>query len=415
MGELQEQYDLRNYRMNIAEGILYISSAAFISVQIVLPALIARLGGGNIVVGILPVIVYVGLFLPQVFAARTIETLPSKKGWAIKYGFFQRLMILLIAIAVLVLGGSWPRLALLLFLVFFALHHVFAGIGTPAWFDLFTRITPLRKRGRLVGFRTSLGGAAAFLCGLVLTWLLATFDFPLNYAVGFFIAIGLQISSLIVQMNLVEGEPSRATERRPVFAYLRRLPAVFRSNRNFKYFIISSAFLIVGNMPIGFFTVYALRSFSADESMVGQFTLSMLMMQAVSALISGFIVDRYGNKRALMIAALGMLGATLWALVAPSLGWFRLVYVFLGANVGTELMARYNISAEYGPAEQRPTYVALMNTVLAPVYLSALAAGMISDLFGYRTLFFVAAAFSVVGIFLLATRVRDPRVHAVVR
>jgi len=249
----------------------------------------------------------------------------------------------------------------------------------------------------------------------VLTWLLATFDFPLNYALGFFIAFGLQISSLIVQMNLVEGEPARVTERRPVFAYLRRLPEVFRANRNFKYFIISSAFLVVGNMPIGFFTVYALRTFSADESMIGQFTLSMLMTQAVSALISGFIVDRYGNKRALMIAAFGMLGATLWALAAPTLGWFRLVYVFLGANVGTELMARYNISAEYGPAEQRPTYVALMNTVLAPVYLSALAAGMVSDLFGYRTLFFVAAVFSVVGIFLLMARVRDPRIHAVVR
>ncbi len=415
MGELQEGYDRKNYRLNIAEGVLYISSAAFISVQIVLPALIARLGGGNITVGILPVIVYVGLFLPQVFAARTIETLHWKKAWAIKYGFFQRLMILLIAIAVLLLGTSWPRAALLLFLLFLALHHIFAGIGTPAWFDLFTRVTPLRKRGRLVGFRTSLGGFAAFLCGLVLTWLLATFDFPLNYALGFFIAFGLQISSLIVQMNLVEAEPSRATERRPVFAYLRQLPRVFRANRNFKYFIISSAVLIVGNMPIGFFTVYALANFSADESMVGQFTLSMLMTQAVSALISGFIVDRYGNKRALMIAAFGMLGATLWALAAPTLGWFRLVYVFLGVNVGTELMARYNISAEYGPAEQRPTYVALMNTVLAPVYLSALTAGMISDAFGYRALFYVAAAFSTVGLLLLATRVRDPRHHPVVR
>jgi MFS family permease len=86
--------------------------------------------------------------------------------------------------------------------------------------------------------------------------------------------------------------------------------------------------------------------------------------------------------------------------------------MFLGVNVGTELMARYNISAEYGPPEQRPTYVALMNTILAPVYLSAMGAGIISDAFGYRTLFIVSAAFSIVGIFLLVTRVRDPRHRA---
>jgi len=415
MGELQEQYDRKNYRLNLAEGVLYISSAAFISVQIVLPALIERLGGGNVIVGILPVVVYVGLFLPQVFAARYVETLLWKKGWTLRYGFLQRMMTLLIALAVLFFGSSWPTAALVLFLVFFSLHYVFAGIGTPAWFDLFTRITPLRKRGRLAGFRSSLGGVSAFLCGLVLTWLLATFDFPLNYALGFFIAFGLQMSSLLVQMSMVEVEPSRAMDRRPVFTYLQRLPEVFRSNGDFRQFIISSAFLIVANMPIGFFTVYALKNFSADEAMVGQFTLSMLLTQAVSALISGFIVDRYGNKRALIIAACGMLGATLWALAAPTLGWFRLVYMFLGVNVGTELMARYNISAEYGPAEQRPRYVALMNTVLAPVYFSAMAGGIISNAFGYQTLFVVSAAFSLVGLFLLVTRVRDPRQSAVVR
>jgi predicted MFS family arabinose efflux permease len=38
-----------------------------------------------------------------------------------------------------------------------------------------------------------------------------------------------------------------------------------------------------------------------------------------------------------------------------------------------------------------------------------LAGGLVADLLGYRGMFMVGAFFSVIGIFLLAVRVRDPR------
>ena len=91
--------------MNLAEGVLYISSSAFLSFQIVIPALVLRLGGGNVAVGAVPVIVYVGLFLPQIFAARYVESLPWKKGWAIAWGTVQRVAVLLLGIVVLTLAG----------------------------------------------------------------------------------------------------------------------------------------------------------------------------------------------------------------------------------------------------------------------------------------------------------------------
>jgi DHA1 family tetracycline resistance protein-like MFS transporter len=162
-------------------------------------------------------------------------------------------------------------------------------------------------------------------------------------------------------------------------------------------------------MPQAFFTVRALKDFHADESLVGAFTLALVAIQAISSLVLGYITDRYGNKPVLVYASVAMGCASLAAVFAPSPGWFILVYLFLGIHLGADIMARYNLSIEYGVPEKRSTYVGLMNTVLAPFYLVGLLGGVISDHFGYPAVFLVGALFSLAGIYLLVYKVRDPR------
>lgn len=398
----------RNFTINIVEGVLYLAGAALISGQTVLPALVSHLGGGNVAVGAVAVILWVGVFLPQVFAARFVETLPWKKPWALTGGVVQRFCVLGMALFILMFGKSDPALALAGVLVCLVFNQIALGITTPGWFDMFAKVTPQARRGRVVGIRNSMAGAAAFVCGLMLTWVLANFEFPSSYAIVFFGAFGLQMSSIAVQSRIIEEEPSAVVAKRPIREYLGRLPQVFRQNEAFRQFIIMSAFLVVASMPVGFFAVYALKEFGGDDSVIGEFTLAMVAIQVVTSFLNGYIADHYGHKPALAIAAAGMLCASVWAMLAPSLAWFTLVYIFLGINLGSELMLRYNMSIEYGPAEQRSTYVGLMNTVLAPFYISSLIGGWISDWLGYHAVFALGALSSVGGIVFLLRRVVDP-------
>lgn len=406
---IPDRYERRNFFLNVTEGALFISGASFISAQTVLPALVVRLGGDNVAVGAVGVIVWVGLFLPQVFAARHAQTVPWKKPWALWFGFVQRFLVLLIGIAIFFIGDRSPSLTLASFFILYALMQIIMGITTPYWFDLFAKLTPVNRRGRLVGIRASIGGGLSFLCTIALTWLLGSYDFPTSYALAFLIAAAIQFVSVAVQWRLVEEHPSNVMERTSMGEYFHQLCAVFVVNREFKKFIIASAFLIIAAMPTGFFTVYALKQFQPLETIVGEFTLTIVAVQIISALVNGFVADKYGNKAAIVLAATSMLLANVWALVAASVGSFRLVFVFVGIHLGSELLARYNLSIEYGPAEQRSTYVGLMNTVLAPMYLFGLAGGWISDRFGYETLFIIGIAASVAGLALMILMVRDPR------
>ena len=401
--------DRKNFFLNTIEGALFVASAAFINPQTVLPALVYRLGGSNVAVGALGVLVYFGLYIPQIFAARYVETIPWKKPWALGFGTTHRVFVLVMALAILVFGGERPGVALWLFLLLYTAMQVIVGVSTPGWFDLFAKVTHPRMRGRLVGLRNSLGGIFAFVCGLCLTGILANFGFPVSYAIAFFAAFALQMASLAAQARLVEGEPSTVSPRRPFFEFLRELPAILKSNPPFRKFITGCAILTLATMPVSFFTVYALGKFQAGESAIGEFTLIMVAIQVVSSLVTGYLADRYGNRSALLVASVSLLGASITALAAPSLGWFRLVYLLLGINLGTEMMARYNMSIEYGPARKRSTYVGLMNTLLAPFYLSGIIGGLLSEWFGLTAVFVVGGLFSVAGIAYLVRNVREPR------
>lgn len=399
----------RNFVLNFLEGALYAASGALISPQTVLPAHVSKLGGDNIAVGAVSVIAWVGLFLPQIFASRIVESHPWKKPWAIRFGLAQRAVLLVYAVGLFALAPIDPNAALWLFFILFTTNQLLLGVTTPGWFEMFAKMVPVNRRGRLVGIRSSLGGLGALACGALLTWYLSRFDFPASYSLAFFTAFVLQLGSILLQLRLVEEYPSPARQRRPLFAYLRELPNVLRTNVPFRNFLVATIFQIIATMPVGFYTVYALTRFQADETMVGKFTLAIVAIQVVSSLGIGMLADKRGNKVALVIAASALFCANLLAVFSASLDWFLLVYIFLGINIGSEILARYNISIEYGPPEQRATYVGLMNTIIAPFYFVGMLGGVISNIYGYTEVFILGTCASVIGVILTVFIVQDPR------
>jgi len=123
----------------------------------------------------------------------------------------------------------------------------------------------------------------------------------------------------------------------------------------------------------------------------------------------GFLSDRFGNKLTLVTAAGALMCAALCAVLAPSLTWFYFVFAFLGINVGSEIMARYNIAIEFARDQRRAIHLGLMNALLAPFYAVGLLGGWLSDLFGYETVFLAGACCSMIGILMMILAVKEPR------
>jgi len=395
----------------MTEGAFWISGGSFIASATVLPALILHLGGGNVAVGSLNVLVWVGILLPQTFAARYTQTLEWKKPWAFRYGAMQRAVIFLIGVIVLVGGASHPALTLALFFIFFALNQVLIGVSSPGWFDMYAKMTPLELRGRLTGIRSALAGAGSFACSFLLTFLLATFVFPYNYAIAFLIASAFQFTSLILLGRLVEDAPSKVVPLAPLRSYFVQLKGIFVQIIEFRKYVIACVLLTFATLPVGFMTVYAMQRFDAGEAFVGRFTILMVSGQIAGSVLNGFIADHRGNKLALLVASFSLLAASICAFFAPSLEWSYPAFFFLGIYLGSELMTRYNLAIEFCPVEQRSTYLGLMNTMMAPFFLVGIFGGWLANVAGYHAVFGAGILFSLIAITYLAVKVKEPR-HA---
>ncbi len=398
----------RNFILNVFEGGTYISANGFAAVQTVLPALIARLGGSNLEVGAVMVAGFSFQFLPQIFSARFAEASPWKKPGTLLYGLLQRCVMILMGVMLWLLGGRYPSLTLTLVLVLYAVNQAFSGIASPFWVDFIAKLTPPHWRGRLIGFRTSMGGGGGFVAGLILTGILASISFPGNFALAFVLAGLLQSVSLVIQSRVVESTASEVAPREPLVSYILTLLEIIRRGREFFLFIVAMALFILGSMAVPFYTVYAVRQLQAPEEMIGAYTTMMVVIQIGSALVTGIVADRYGNKVALMIAGGGLALASFIALITTSPALFLIVFLFLGVNVGSEVMSRYNMAIDFAPERRRSTFVGLVNTILAPMYLAGILGGIVGDLFGYHAVFLISLVCAGSGVLVLWFFVKDP-------
>jgi MFS family permease len=102
--------------------------------------------------------------------------------------------------------------------------------------------------------------------------------------------------------------------------------------------------------------------------------------------------------------------AALNTLLAPSQAWLSLSFAFLGASTSGDAVSGLNIILEFAAPEDRPTYIGLTNTMLAPtIVLAPILGGWLATVAGFPVLLGVAALVATTGGALLLLWVREPR------
>jgi MFS family permease len=404
----------RNYRhnavVNVLDGTFFWFGASFIASRTILPLYISHFSDSKLALGLFSMIVSTGWLLPQLFTANWVQGLPRKKVAIVNVGLFtERLPVALLAPAAW-LGVRSPTLALIAFFVLFAWHVLGAGVVAVSWQDMLAKIIPLDRRGRFFGV-TNFGGTATGVLGAAAaTWALNRYDFPYDYmlcfaAAAIFIFVSWVFLALTREPAQISPDPVVSQRE-----YWRRLPAIWRSNRNFRRYLFSQIVISIGGMAVGFMAVYAVQRWQLSDSQAGGFTTSMLVGQALSNLLFGALADRKGHKLVIELSTLlGALAVGL-ASVVPTPAWFHVVFALIGASTAGFILSGIMITFEFSDHDVRPTYIGLNNTVIGVAAgIAPLIGGWLAEATGYRTLFAVAFAVGLVGFALLHWSVREPR------
>ncbi len=412
--EFQRQVETNfrwNFTVNTVDLSFYTFGFTLVSQATVLPLLVSHLTSSKLLIGLIPATYSLGYLLPQLLTANFTESLRRKLPFlTLVGGLVERTPFLWIGLVVWLLAKPSPTITLVAFFVLLATTAAGNGLCNPAWYDMIAKAIPVRRRGLWAGVSNSLGAFMGIAGAAVAGRILIEKPFPDNFALCFLLT---SAAMLISWFGLAANREAVSPTFKPVIGlgkYLSQLPAVLRRDNNYVHFLIGRSVANLGGMAAGFFMVYGVERFSLGGADAGALTAVLVGSQALLNLLLGNLADRRGHKLVLMLGTFIMALAAIAAWMATSPAWLYVAFALLGASLAADTVSGMNIILEFCAAEDRPTYIGLTNTLLAPAkILSPILGGWLATLMGYSPMFLVALGVSVLGGLLYVVWVREPR------
>ncbi|MFN2149973.1 MAG: MFS transporter [Anaerolineales bacterium] len=407
-----EEHLRHNYIVNFIDGVAFWLGSSFFATRTILPLFISQLSDSTLAIGILSAVVSTGWLIPQLFTANWVRRQPIKKFIPVNIGFFaERLPIIGLA------GVAWLAIyskpaALVLGLFCAAWFHVGAGIVAVGWQDMIAKLFSIRTRGRFMGITFFVGTVAGILGATIASWVLETYPFPQKFIISFAIgALFIMVSWIALAFT---KEPPDEPQIEPIMKSVdwEMIGQIIKTDQNFVRYVTAAVITSLGSMAIGFLTVYTLDKWDISNSLVGTFTTFLLIGQAIGYLIFGWLSDRTGHKIVLEIGTVVGAASLGLAILAPSPEVFYLVFLLMGINNAAWTLSGINIIFEFCPANLRPTYIGLANTVIGIFSgIAPLIGGFLVDGLSYAWMFFIALGLTLSGAAALRFRVAEPRFH----
>jgi MFS family permease len=411
----------RNFRLGLANGALFNLSNSLLDPSLVLTWLASQLTSSNFLIGLVVPIIQGGWFLPQLLISGYLQGRERKLPLYVAMSVPRAICWASMALALFLIPDR--AVLLILFYTLLTVYSLGGGLAGLSFMDIVAKAIPSTRRGAFFGWRRFLGGVLALGGSMVVKYVLDErrgLAFPDNFGVLFTLSF-LTISGAMIGFGLfVEPVEPVLNQSVALLGQLKRALHLPRRDDNYGRLLAVQFLARAAGMATPFYIVYAKRALGVSAGMVGVYLVWATLAGIVSTLIWGRLSDQRGNRGVILWVGLVGLATPLAALLIPWLvrgqpavaaqapQAFAIVFVLssifqMGLPIGY-----HNYLLDIAPAEDRPLYIGLANTLTGLAVLASAIGGLIVDLAGLAVLFWVAAAFYA-GSLLLAGGLREPR------
>ena len=409
--DVEEVKNLRlNYSVNVLDGAFFGFGMGFASFATVIPLFIASMTDSAMLIGLISAVHVMGWQIPQLLVANSVARLPRFKPMVMWMTMHERLPFLGLAVIAWYAHQMGVVPTIILTYLMLIWQGFGAGFTANPWQNMIGRVIPNDFVATFFGVQSSaanlLSSGSAVAAGLILERLV----FPGNYALCFLLTFVMMIFSYVALGFTRESQRQNVVTRENQIPLLQSIKEILKKDRNFTWFLVSRMVVQFGVMAFGFYTVYAVTRLGASAVAVGILTSVMMITQVVSNLGMGWLADRWSRKGVLELGAAAIILSCLLAWYAPSVEWLYPA-VILAAVANTAFWTIYMaFSLQFGRADERPTYVGMANSFIAPATIIApLLGGWLADTTSYKVTFLVAAAAGLLATLIFHFFVRDPQ------
>ena len=398
----------RNYLANFIHGVLGMTGFRLIYAPTIIPAYLLLLTGSTAAVGLGAALLQLGATISPIASGSRIEHRSHILPYAIRVGSMMRLMILGLALTGYFLTGN-----ALLFGTFacFVLLGFFTGAQRVAFQMLMSKLIPIRKRGRLQGYRNFAGGLiAAILAWAAGNYLIEDEWLGNGYATTFLFAFLLTSAGLVVLKTMIR-EPAAPVSRpqMPMMQRIRQFPELLE-DRDFAWFLAVQCFSTMARVGAPFWTIYAGTQLGLDGALIGGLSFVFLGSDTLSNVLWGPLGDRFGFKIIYVLALCSSVaGVTLLILGSTAVPIYA-AFVLLGVGGSGWMLASTTMVLEFGEPQDTPMRLAFVTTLEGAIAASGpVVAGLLVAVSGFQPLFFIVLAAQIAALGLLIVKVREPR------
>jgi len=402
----------RNYAFHCLEGGIYMGGLAFVAAETVLPKMVHNLGGPQWVVALSPSLLQLCNFLPGPFVTPFIERMRRLFPYVVTCGVAQRLIYLTAAIILACAGPSHPEIVLWVVALTPVIAGLLGGAGIPAWLEMVTRMVPEGKRASAWAIRFLIGTGMGVGEGLLMERILAAHPGAGGYAIlhavtAFFLFISLALFVFLRETDSPDPAPAQPgwySRQFRIFREIIRTPSPFRDMLVVR--LLGYGFMILAP----YLSITVLKETGRPESDLGRFVMAQMLGAIAGNFLAGWLGDRQGGKRVLMVAKAVQLGVCGLLFIEGFYLGYLLAFFLFGMGWVMWQVGDNTLGIELSPTRRRTAHLALFNFTIVPgSLLSALAAWQLHLAFDSLAPLAWAAAFCIAGSIWVLRTIHEPR------
>lgn len=296
----------------------------------------------------------------------------------------------------------------------FIFYCLALGFIIPIWADFLGYVFPRETRGHYLGISFAFNSIGGFFGGIIVKLLLdGRLPFPTDFGWGFIImGITMTFGVLVYLFYDVDEKPVSETPLKTISDFLHETRSIIKTHENFRRYLLSRIFITAHFPAMSLYAVYAQGLFGFNVSEAGTFIVLQVITFGLGSISAGKIGDKWGHKTAITLAFGCYLLAVICTVLATSMIHVYAIFLCLGLGHGGFMPSAMNMVYEFAESRDSKTYMALIDTFLAPfVLLMIIGASILDTIIGTRNLFIVMGAFIAVGLLQLTFWVKEPRLH----
>lgn len=398
-----------NFTVNVLDAAFFGSALGFASFVTIIPLFLNSVTDSTLLIGLVASMHTIGWQLPQMLTSHYVARLRRYKPMVMFMTVHERWPFFGLAVVALLVPVASPGVIALLTVLLLIIHSMSGGLAATAWQSMIGKIMPRERRATFFGIQSGIANMMAAGAAILAGFLLDKLPSPIDFAICFGLAgVTMMISLAFLAKTREPAHDAEQSEEAKQFGW-RKFVEIVKRDGNFRWFLVARVLSQIAWMSVSFYTIYAVRHFGMDAETAGVLTSVLLLSQTVASPLLGWVGDRWGHRVVYAMGALLITLSAALAFFAPELGWFYVAFGLAGFSNATVWGIAMTFTLEFGTDAEKPLYIGLANTLIAPVGLIApIVGGAMADSFGFQSTFSLCIVAGLLTAALLYFVVRDP-------